>query len=158
DSFALQLHFCGPHVKESPVRTRLVISLLVLSAVAAVTFGALSASARTEGQTATPKRGGTLVIARQEDSESFDKTTVFQNESLWLIQQINETLLTSTPDGRDVRPWLATSYKVSKNRKKYTFKLRKGVRFSNGQPMTAADVKFSIDDARAQTKGWGYLD
>ena len=40
--------------------------------------------------------------------------------------------------------------------KKYTFKLRKGVRFSNGKPMTAADVKFSIDDARAQDKGWGY--
>jgi peptide/nickel transport system substrate-binding protein len=141
------------------MRTGLVISLLVLSALVAVTFGALGASARTEGSTAaTPKRGGTLVIARQEDSQSFDKTTVFQNESLWLIEQINETLYTSTPDGRNVRPWLATGYKVSKNRKKYTFKLRKGVRFSNGKPMTAADVKFSIDDARAQTKGWGYLD
>ena len=55
-------------------------------------------------------------------------------------------------------PWLATSYKVSKNGKKYTLKLRKGVRFSNGKPMTAADVKFSIDDARAQDKGWGFLD
>ncbi len=32
------------------------------------------------------------------------------------------------------------------------------MKFSNGKPMTSADVKFSIDDARAQTKGWGYLD
>ncbi len=141
------------------MRTPLAISILILSVLAAVTLGAIGASARSGGEAAaTPKRGGTLIIARQEDSQSFDKTTVFQNESLWLIQQINETLLTSTPDGKSVRPWLATSYTVSKNRKKYTFKLRKGVRFSNGQPMTAADVKFSIDDARAQTKGWGYLD
>ena len=64
----------------------------------------------------------------------------------------------SHPTARRLKPWLATSYKVSKNGKKYTFKLRKGVRFSNGKAMTAADVKFSIDDARAQDQGWGYLD
>ena len=40
----------------------------------------------------------------------------------------------------------------------YTLKLRRGVRFSNGNAMTSADVKFSIDDARAQDKGWGFLD
>jgi peptide/nickel transport system substrate-binding protein len=110
------------------------------------------------GASATPKRGGSLTIARIEDSQSFDKTNVFQNESLWLIQQINESLYTSTPNGKNVRPWLATSYSVSNGGKRYTFQLRKGVRFSNGAPMTSADVKFSIDDARAQSKGWGYLD
>ena len=47
---------------------------------------------------------------------------------------------------------------MSKDGKTYTFKLRQGVKFSNGKPMTSADVKFSIDDARAQKKGWGYLD
>src|SRR5206468_1127093 len=83
-----------------------------------------------------------------EDSQSFDKTNVFQNESIWLVEQINESLVTSTPDGRSVRPWLATSYKASNGGKRYTFKLRKGVRFSNGQKMTSADAKFSIDDAR----------
>src|SRR5262249_48803032 len=110
------------------------------------------------GAASSPKRGGQLRIARIEDSQSFDKTNVFQNESLWLIQQINESLYTPTPDGKSVRPWLAAGYAVSNGGKRYTFKLRKGVRFSNGQPMTAADVKFSIDDARAQAKGWAYLD
>ena len=141
------------------MRIRLGIAVLALAAIAAVTFGTLGASAGSDGtQAAQQKRGGTLTIARQEDSQSFDKTNVFQNESIWLVQQINESLYTVAPDGKTVKPWLATSYKVSKNKKKYTFKLRKGVRFSNGQPMTAADVKFSIDDARAQDKGWGYLD
>lgn len=137
------------------MRIRSVVSIalvvLVLSVLAAL--GGTGA-----GSAVTPKRGGELRIARIEDSQSFDKTTVFQNESLWLIQQINESLYTPTPDGKHVRPWLATSYKASNGGKRYTFKLRKGVRFSNGQPMTAADVKFSLDDARAQTKGWGFLD
>jgi peptide/nickel transport system substrate-binding protein len=106
----------------------------------------------------TPKHGGSITIARIEDSQSFDKTNVFQNESIWLCEQINESLYTVKPDGKTLEPWLATSYTASKDGKTYTFKLRKGVKFSNGQPMTSADVKFSIDDARAQKKGWGYLD
>ena len=31
------------------------------------------------------------------------------------------------------------------------------MKFSNGQPMTSADVKFSIDQASAAAKGWGYI-
>src|SRR5262245_1438635 len=127
---------------------------VALALSVAATLG-LSASV---GEAQSPKRGGELRIARIEDSQSFDKTTVFQNESLWLIQQINESLYTSTPDGKSVRPWLATSYSRSNGGKRYTFRLRRGVRFSNGQPMTSADVKFSIDDARAQAQGWGFLD
>jgi peptide/nickel transport system substrate-binding protein len=107
---------------------------------------------------ATPKRGGSITIARIEDSQSFDKTNVFQNESIWLAQQIMEPLYTATSDGKTLKPWLATSYTKSKDGKTYTFKLRPGVRFSNGKVMTSADVKFSIDDARKQAKGWGFLD
>jgi peptide/nickel transport system substrate-binding protein len=106
----------------------------------------------------TPKRGGSITIARIEDSQSFDKTNVFQNESIWIAEQINEPLYLAGNDGKTLRAWLATSYRVSKDGKTYTFKLRPGVKFSNGKPMTSADVKFSIDDARAQSKGWGYLD
>jgi peptide/nickel transport system substrate-binding protein len=139
------------------VHARRVVAFLV-AAAAVVAMPASAGVAERMGTQATPKRGGHLKIARIEDSQSFDKTNVFQNESLWLIQQINESLYTATPDGKGLRPWLATSYTVSKDRKTYTFKLRAGVRFSNGQPMTAADVKFSIDDARAPKRGWGYLD
>jgi peptide/nickel transport system substrate-binding protein len=134
-----------------------IVAVLFVVAFALAMLPAAGFSAGNE-TAATPKRGGSLTIARIEDSQSFDKTNVFQNESLWLIQQINESLYTPTADGKSVRPWLATSYKASNGGKRYTFQLRKGVRFSNGAPMTSADVKFSIDDARAQAKGWGYLD
>jgi peptide/nickel transport system substrate-binding protein len=136
-------------------RRRFAATLAFALALSVAATLGLSASG---GKAQTPKRGGELRIARIEDSQSFDKTNVFQNESIWLTQQIMESLYTSTPNGKKVRPWLATGYTVSNGGKRYTFRLRRGVRFSNGQPMTAADVKFTLDDARAQSKGWGFLD
>ena len=101
--------------------------------------------------------GGNLVIARTADSQSMNNTTVFDNESIWIFEQIMQPLYTVTPNGKGVMPWLATSYTVSPDKKTYTFTLRKGVKFSNGKPMTSADVKFSIDQASAAAKGWGYI-
>jgi len=138
------------------MRSRTAGPLLVL-AISAGAFAASSLGA-TSSSSDTPKRGGSITIARIEDSQSFDKTNVFQNESIWITQQIMEPLYTAAKDGKTLKPWLATSYTKSKDGKTYTFKLRRGVRFSNGKTVTAADVKFSIDEARAAKKGWGYLD
>ncbi|MFZ1881367.1 MAG: ABC transporter substrate-binding protein, partial [Gaiellaceae bacterium] len=139
-----------------PVRKSLFLAALVMVVLGCAT--AFAATATHAGSTATPKRGGSITIARIEDSQSFDKTNVFQNESIWITEQINETLYTAGPDGKTLKPWLATGYTKSPDGKTYTFTLRKGVKFANGQTMTSADVKFSIDDARVQSKGWGYLD
>ena len=133
----------------------------VVSAIALVAVGTaagLAGNSPNKTGASKPKRGGSITIARIEDSQSFDKTNVFQNESIWITEQINEPLYLAANDGKTLRPWLATSYTMAKNGKTYTFKLRPGVKFSNGKTMTSADVKFSIDDARAQAKGWGYLD
>jgi peptide/nickel transport system substrate-binding protein len=137
-------------------RTRLT-ALLALAGCAV--FAALSvgpsASARS---TATPTSGGNLVIARTADSQSMDATAVFDNESIWVFEQLMETLYTVTPNGKDVKPWLATSYDLSPDKLTYTFHLRHGVLFHTGAEMTAADVKFSIDAARVTKAGWGYID
>ena len=137
-------------------RPLIILGLALLAAAGAA--AALAGGTGSKHAAATPQHGGSITIARIEDSQSFDKTNVFQNESIWLAEQIMEPLYTVTADGKSEKPWLATSYKVSNGGKTYTFKLRQGVKFSNGQPMTSADVKFSLDDARAQSKGWGFLD
>jgi peptide/nickel transport system substrate-binding protein len=137
-------------------RPHLFLVLLGLAALGATAATALGAGHNAGAS--TPKRGGSITIARIEDSQSFDKTNVFQNESIWITEQMMETLYTAAKDGKTLIPWLATGYTMAKDGKTYTFTLRKGVKFSNGRPMTSADVKFSIDDARAQSKGWGYLD
>ena len=46
-------------------------------------------------------------------------------------------------------PLLAESWEVSSDLKTYTFRLRKGVKFHNGEPFNAAAVKFSFDRAAA---------
>jgi peptide/nickel transport system substrate-binding protein len=142
------------------VKARSPLLLLALAVLMAAGGSAAALAGHDSHRTAaaTPKRGGSITIARIEDSQSFDKTNVFQNESIWLAEQIMEPLYTVTADGKSEKPWLATSYAISNAGKTYTFKLRPGVKFSNGKLMTSADVKFSIDDARKQSKGWGYLD
>ena len=57
---------------------------------------------------------------------------------------IFESLLGLDGSGK-IQPNLAESWKVSKDGKTYTFQLRKGVKFHNGQEMTAEDAKFAID-------------
>jgi len=127
-------------------------ALIVLAAC-----GGSSGTSTSSGAGGAPARGGDLVIARTADSQSMNNTTVFDNESIWIFEQIMQPLYTVTPNGKGVQPWLATSYTVSPDKKTYTFTLRKGVKFSNGKPMTSADVKFSIDQASAAAKGWGYI-
>jgi peptide/nickel transport system substrate-binding protein len=139
------------------MRARIAAGFVAVSVVAAAVSVA-TAFAGGASSSGTPKRGGSITIARVQDSTSFDKTNVFDNESIWVEEQINEMLYSAADDGKTLRPWLATSYTASKDGKTYTFKLRPGVKFSNGQPMTSADVKFSIEDASVQKKGWGYLD
>lgn len=87
-----------------------------------------------------------------------DNTTVFSNESIWVFQQMFESLYEVTPDGKGVQPLLATGYTLSSDKLTWTFKLKQGVKFSSGQAMTSADVKFSLDKARATKGGWEFLD
>jgi peptide/nickel transport system substrate-binding protein len=135
-----------------------LITAGALVVMAGCSSGGGSSSHNNSGGAGQPVRGGNLVIARTADSQSMNATTVFDNESIWIFEQIYQTLYTVTNNGKGVKPWLATSYTVSPDKKTYTFKLRPGVKFSNGKLMTSADVKFSIDQTRKATKGWAYLD
>jgi peptide/nickel transport system substrate-binding protein len=135
-------------------RRTALVALAACAVLAALSFGS-SASAQVK---ATPTQGGDLVIARTTDSTTMDPRGAFDNEAIWVFQQLYETLYVVTPDGKSVKPWLATSYDLSPDKLTYTFHLRKGVKFHTGQEMTADDVKFSIDGARNPKTGWGYID
>ncbi|HKR69463.1 MAG TPA: ABC transporter substrate-binding protein [Streptosporangiaceae bacterium] len=135
-------------------------ALIAVSAVlvlAACGSGGSSGGGGT-GTSSGPVHGGNLTFAAVQDAQSMNATTVFDNNSIWIFEQIFQTLYTVTDNGKSVKPQLATSYTISKDKKTYTFKLRKGVKFSNGKPLTSADVKFSIDQNRKATQGWAYID
>lgn len=108
--------------------------------------------------TSGPAEGGDLVIARPADAVSMNNTTTFDNPSIYTFQQIMEPLFTVSDDGQTLKPWLASDYTVSDDKLSYTIKLRSGVKFSDGTPLTADDVKFSIDaDTATAETGWGYI-
>jgi peptide/nickel transport system substrate-binding protein len=136
--------------------------LAVIVAAGLLAAGCASASSGSGPSTASssgkPVHGGTLIIDRAEDSVTMNNTMAFDNESIWVLEQIFQPLYTVSPDGKGVVPWLATGYTTSPNKLTYTFTLRRGVRFSNGKPMTSADVVFSLDKAKAAAAGWGYID
>ncbi|NIF84158.1 ABC transporter substrate-binding protein [Comamonas sp. Tr-654] len=65
-----------------------------------------------------------------------------------VLYNVFETLTKINADG-SVSPLLAESWEVSSDLKTYTFRLRKDVKFQNGEPFNAAAVKFSFDRAAA---------
>jgi peptide/nickel transport system substrate-binding protein len=66
------------------------------------------------------------------------------------LYNVYETL-TKINEDSSVSPLLAESWQVSPDLKTYTFKLRKGVKFQNGEPFDSAAVKFSFERAAAPT-------
>jgi len=147
------------------VKVRFTAAKVAIAASAVVVLAACgsggsgsSGSGGSGGSAGGPVHGGNLIFDAVQDAQSMNNTTVFDNNSIWIFEQIYQPLYTVTNNGKGVRPFLATGYTVSADKKTYTFTLRKGVEFSNGKPMTSADVKFSIDQNRKATQGWAYLD
>ncbi len=58
---------------------------------------------------------------------------------------IYESLLGRNVDTYEWEPALATEWKVSKDKTKFSFKLREGVKWQDGKDLTAEDIKFSFD-------------
>jgi peptide/nickel transport system substrate-binding protein len=141
-------------------RTALAKVLITGSALGVLAgCGAGASSSSSSSATAgSPVQGGNLVFANPQDAQSMNETNVFDNNSIWILEQITQPLYTVTNNGKSVMPWLATGYTESANKLTYTFTLRPGVKFSTGQPMTSADVKFSLEQTMAAAAGWGYID
>jgi peptide/nickel transport system substrate-binding protein len=84
---------------------------------------------------------GTLTLASQTFSyETFDPIV---GESFW-GWALYDPLVLSTDTG-DAIGVAAESWTLSPDGKTWTFKIRKGIKFHNGDPLTAADVKFSVE-------------
>ncbi len=113
--------------------------------------GALTDSGRGEADLSAT-RGGVLQFARNEEPLSFDPTIPSDNGSIWVIYNIFDQLTTINRDSSDVVPSLARSWDISRDGKTYTFHLRPGVKFSDGTPLTADDVVFSLKRAFAPKK------
>ena len=97
------------------------------------------------GGSSTSAASSSLVVETAFVLKTLDPARMFEPTGLMIDHVLYDTLLTYK--GSDVTtpvPDLATSYTASSDAKTYTFTLRKGVKFANGDPVTAADVVFSL--------------
>src|ERR671910_2304294 len=90
---------------------------------------------------ATP--GGTLRFGRAVDSDNLDPVTNDGNVNIWYFMNIYDQLVQVGADGISLVPGLAESWDISEDGITYTFHLRPNVVFSDGTPMTSADVLYS---------------
>ncbi len=91
-----------------------------------------------------PKRGGTLTMATRKDVSTMNPLVRTMSTDQSIRDLIYEALLFLDETGA-IKPQLAESYEISQDGKVYTFRLRQGVKFHNGQEMTAEDAKYAID-------------
>jgi peptide/nickel transport system substrate-binding protein len=102
-----------------------------------------STSASGGGASGTPKKGGTLKVATQAPSAAVNPLTVADSGGLAMVNQTGEFLAFDNNLKQMLQPMLALSWKPNSDGSVWTFKLRPGVTFHNGQPMTADDVVYS---------------
>ena len=99
-----------------------------------------------------------MTYGRYADSLLLDPVLNDSNADIWILSNLYDTLLLPTDDGLGLRPGLASSWRVAADGMTVVLTLRGGARFSDGSPITAADVRWSLDRARDPTHGiWSFL-
>src|SRR5258708_37463534 len=93
------------------------------------------------------KPGGTLTMVPGPTGDYTRNFNIFANGSVLNGTQglIYETLLFFNREDGSVKPWLASSYQFSKDATSITFNLRPNVQWSDGKPLTSADVLFTLN-------------
>src|SRR5437899_11379762 len=118
---------------------RLLILLLGVSL--AGSSGSAAAQAKPEGEMRWALYV-TLAPAWFDPAEAIGGRTPF-----WVLYAMHDALVKPMP-GNHQTPSLAESWTVSPDQRVYEFKLRQGLKFHNGDPFTAEDVKFSFHRAK----------
>jgi peptide/nickel transport system substrate-binding protein len=133
------------------------------AAVLALALTACSSSGSSGGSAAAPSSGaasggggsGTLVVDLAGGSGTVDPAQACGTFDVDFLGQFYARLTQygsmAGPDGTtqfdpaNIKPWFATSWKVSPDGRAYTFTLPAGAKFANGDPMNAAAVKYSLN-------------
>ena len=140
------------------MKKRFLALLLLVSLLCTVLSGCGDSSAekapedgQTNGSTAEaePRANEITVGIAQDLDDSLDPHKTVKAGTREVMFNVFEGLMKPTPDG-DLTPAIAESYTVSEDRKTYTFTLREGVQFHNGDTVTAEDVVWSHNSQEMQ--------
>jgi peptide/nickel transport system substrate-binding protein len=125
---------------------KIVATIVVITICFSVSF--FSAC---DGETSDIKNPDTFVIAVITDIGTLDPAYAYDTASAGQIENIYETLIEFDSDSTsEFIPLLATEWTISDDGKTYRFKIREGVSFHNGNPLTVEDVEYSFERGMVQ--------
>jgi len=92
------------------------------------------------------KQGGQFVYSSISPPKTFNEIVASETSSSQVLGFIYEGLTRDDPVTSDTIPNIAESWDVSEDGKTYTFHIRDGVKWNDGEPFTAYDVEFTFND------------
>ena len=98
-----------------------------------------------------------LVVVSVKEAVTLDPQVSLDGQSPLIWRAVYEPLLGLKDDSLEVIPGLAEKWDVSSDGTVYTFYLKKGVRFHDGSPFTAASIKFTLERAMKLKKAGAYV-
>jgi peptide/nickel transport system substrate-binding protein len=133
------------------------VGLLALGQVAAACGSTSPSSSSASPGAGSPKTGGQLIIGRAVQptvqAAGLDPHNVaVSSGNVYTLDKIYETLYVTDAKGV-LQPWLVASHEVSSDGMTYTLALKPEVTFSDGKPVTADDVAWSLNRARTSKTG-----
>jgi peptide/nickel transport system substrate-binding protein len=105
--------------------------------------GSSGSSPSSKSSGATGKSGATIKAGILVPAAAINPITIADQGGLELLGNVGEFLVFTDQHGV-YHPWLATSWSANSDASVWTFKIRQGVKFNNGKPMTADDVVYSF--------------
>lgn len=127
------------------------------AALLAAALAACSSSSPSGGSSGSTGGGpsGTLTISNEQGTQWNCSFNPFNpgnlGEGVTMGQVYEPLMFVDTLQNAKVSPWLASSYAWSNGNKTLTFTIQKNVTFSDGKPMTAADVAFTFNLLKKNT-------
>jgi peptide/nickel transport system substrate-binding protein len=120
--------------------------LALLGAVAAVALSLVGCAPSAPNSTAGAKASDNASLTVDIDAypATLDPGLQYDTDSYTVYRNIFDQLVRRDPSDNKIVPWLATKWKPV-NDTTWQFTMRKGVKFSNGTPLTAKDAAFSIE-------------
>ncbi len=119
-------------------------SAIALAGVSAFALTACTGPAGGGGSATGGAAGGTITFGTTDKVVTLDPAGSYDAGSFLVMNQIYPFLMNSEPGSADSVPDIAESASFT-SPTEYTVKLKSGLKFANGNDLTASDVKFSID-------------
>ncbi|MCZ0730039.1 ABC transporter substrate-binding protein [Mycolicibacterium iranicum] len=123
----------------------LALRWVALALAALLTLTACGSDTGSGGGKGEPVRGGTLTVAQADyPEEGMNPHVRGCCTEVQVLRNVYDSLVAIDYD-ESIHPWLAESWERSPDGLTYTFKLRQGVKFTDGEPFNAAAVKANFD-------------